>query len=140
MFNYGYLSYNSQIRVFKTYIWKLIYTSFQFSSNVVKWFFINKLKILRPIDKTKLSLSRFNPFFFPPTGPPLCPSLFFFFSFSLSLNKIVFFYSTYQTHNYIFSHFKICYLKYGIKQIFCIMSTLNKCLYNTFQTTIFTLI
>ena len=41
-------------------------------------------------------------------------------------------YIQYQTHNYIFSHFKICYLKYGTKHIFCIMNTLNTYFHNTF--------
>ena len=31
----------------------------------------------------------------------------------------------YQIHDYVFSHFKICYLKYDIKHIFCITYTLK---------------
>ena len=121
---------------------------FSFQLTSLNGLFVNKLKAHWQDQTLSLTL---QPFFFPPTGPPLCPSLFFFFSFSLSLKKIVFFYSTtiiaikktyiHTKHTIIFfSHFKICYLKNGTKQIFCIMSTLNKCLYNTFQTTIFTLI
>ena len=41
---------------------------------------------------------------------------------------------THQTYNYIFSHFKICYLKYDTKHIFCIITILNKCFYNTNKT------
>ena len=48
------LNYNSQFRVFKIYILKTHYTSFQFSGNIFSDLFINKLKIMGPIDKTKL--------------------------------------------------------------------------------------
>ena len=59
---------------------------FNFQVTLLNDLFINKLKIMGFIDKTKL--------FFSPRGPPLCPSLFFFFLFfflSLSFNKITFF-------------------------------------------------
>ena len=70
--------------------WKLIHTHFLFLSNVVEWSFVNKLQIVGPINKTK-------PFFFLSFFPFLPWAhrfvlLFsFLFSFSLSLNKIVFF-------------------------------------------------
>jgi len=39
---------------------------------------------------------------------------------------------TYQTHNYVFSHIKTCYLKHDTKHIFCFINTVNTCFYNTF--------
>ena len=39
---------------------------------------------------------------------------------------------TYQTHSYLFLHFKICYLIQNTKHIFCIMNTLNACFNNIF--------
>ena len=38
----------------------------------------------------------------------------------------------YQTHNYIFSHFKIYCLKYSTKHIFYILSSLNTYFYNIY--------
>ena len=38
----------------------------------------------------------------------------------------------YQTQNYVFSYFKICYLKLNTKHIFYIINTLKKYFHNTF--------
>ena len=100
---------------------KLVYTSF--------FFFFNKLKIAGPILKIKLFFS----FFFFHEHITFSFSLLLFICFSLSLNKIVFFYhlkkKTHLPIKYIimffFSYFKICYLKNSTKHIFC-MSTLTR--------------
>ena len=67
---------------------------------------------------------------------------------SVRINKYLFYYQfmkisdfkkkkkntyTYQTHNYVFSHFKICCMKYGIKHFtFLIISIINTCFHNAF--------
>ena len=66
---------------------------------------------------------------------------------SMRINKYLFYYSfmkisdlkkkkntyTYQTYNYVFSHFKICCMKYGTKHlIFLIISIINTCFHNAF--------
>ena len=38
----------------------------------------------------------------------------------------------YQTHNYVFSHTKTCYLKHSIKHIVCFMNIVNTYFYNIF--------
>ena len=92
--------------------------------------FANKLKIMGPMDKTKL--------FFSPTGPPLYP---FFFSFSF--NKITFFSllkkkaHTHTKHSFFFFILNMLF-KIWYKAYFCIINTLNTCFHNTFKTTIFT--
>ena len=60
------------------------------------------------------------------------------YSFSPSLNNIVFFSSLKKKKNihisnsHIFSYFKIYYLKHGTKHILCIINALNTCFHNTF--------
>ena len=91
--------------------------------------FANKLKIVGPINKTKLSFF----FLFLPQHHHFFLLSSFFLSFSLSINKILFFSSlkkkkkthththTHTKHNYVFffpSYFKIYYLKHSAKHIF----------------------
>ena len=107
MFELQFLNYD----VYNIYFENSSITIFSFKLMLLNSFFlVNKLKIMRPIDKTLSSLSLMSPL--------ICPSLIFFFFLFLSLNKIIFFYHTvnkkkythkytYQTNNYIFLHFKI---------------------------------
>ena len=37
-----------------------------------------------------------------------------------------------NTHNYVFSHTKTCYLKHNIKHIFYLINTVNTYFYNIF--------
>ena len=100
---------------------------FSFQVALLNSRFVNKLKIMEPINKTKFFFFSFF-FSYEPTSLSFF-LLLLFLSFSLSLNKIVLFYYAiitffkknkymYQIHNYIFSYFKICYLKYDTKYIF----------------------